>query len=389
MKKTVWMIGVMLGLVALMVACGDDDDTPEPQTEPTSASASPAVSDPSPTADEMMEETADESMDETMDESMMGMVEGGDAVVLIALEGLNDSGQSGWAALTAKGDQTAVVLDLSAGTLETELVHIHSGQCGDTLGGVVHELNSFVDGSGSSVTTIDASLDSLQTGDFAINSHKGGEPAVYTACGNVPSAGDAVTISLDELDGSGQSGWATLIDRGDTTGVVLYLSPGTLETELVHIHDGQCGDTLGGVVHELTSFVGGSGGSAGTVDASLDSLLTGGFAINSHKTGEPAVYTACGNVPAKSGAMMEEKADETMMTVPAVIQGFQHQDVSVSSGTAVLWTNADQTSHTVLLGSDGEGDGSGFDSGNLLSGETFTVLFDSPGVFNYTCAIHL
>ncbi len=33
---------------------------------------------------------------------------------------------------------------IRAGTLETELTHIHSGQCGDTLGGVVFPLISFV-----------------------------------------------------------------------------------------------------------------------------------------------------------------------------------------------------------------------------------------------------
>ena len=227
-------------------------------------------------------------------------------VVSIILNGDNASGQSGWAALTAKGDQTEVVLSLPSGDLETEKVHIHSGSCGaDTLGGVEHGLTSFVDGSGFSVTTVDAPWSSLRTGNFAINSHKKGEPGVYTSCGNIP-AGQVETLSiiLKEENGSGQTGSATLTAKGDQTEVVLSLPSGNLETELVHIHAGCCGaDTLGGVEHGLTRFVDGSGFSVTTVDAPLSSLRTGDFAVNSHKKGEPGVYTSCGNIPTEAEAL--------------------------------------------------------------------------------------
>ncbi len=110
---------------------------------------------------------------------------------------LNDSGQSGWATLTAAGEQTEVVLNISSSTLETELVHIHSGRCGDPLGGVVHPLTSFSDGAGVSVTTVDATLNSLRNGDFAINFHKKGEPAVHATCGNIPG-GEPVAMVPDK-----------------------------------------------------------------------------------------------------------------------------------------------------------------------------------------------
>ncbi len=128
----------------------------------------------------------------------------------LALKELNDSGQSGWAALRAKGDQTEVVLSLLSGTLNTELVHIHSGSCGaDTLGGVEHGLTSFVDGSGFSVTTVDVPLSSLRTGDFAVNSHKKGEPGVYTSCGNIPAGSKAVAATkVDVRAYSSHQGWA-------------------------------------------------------------------------------------------------------------------------------------------------------------------------------------
>ncbi len=71
--------------------------------------------------------------------------------------------------------------------METELAHIHSGQCGDALSGVVFPLTSFVAGSGSSSTLVEATLDSLMDGDHAINLHKAGSPSIYTACGNIPA----------------------------------------------------------------------------------------------------------------------------------------------------------------------------------------------------------
>lgn len=70
----------------------------------------------------------------------------------------------------------------------------------------------------------------------------------------------SMVVALNEENNSGQSGTATLTAIGGDTEVVLNISAGTMETTLVHIHDGPCGnDTLGGVVHTLTSFVGGSG----------------------------------------------------------------------------------------------------------------------------------
>ncbi len=292
--------------------------------------------------------------------------------VSVALDELNASGQSGTATLTSIGDTTIVELTLTTGSLETELVHIHTGQCGESLAGVAHPLTNFVDGSGASVTTVDASLASLLTGGFAINSHESGNPATYTACGNIPAVGETVSFALDELNASGQSGTATLTAIGDATVVKLTLSSGALETELVHIHTGQCGDTLAGVAHPLTNFVDGSGSSVTTVDVALDSLLTGGFAVNSHENGNPANYTACGNIPGPTQVS---------------IQQFRHPDVVVAVGTTVRWTNLDQSTHTVTLGSNGV-PSDGFDSGFVRGGATFEFTFDTPGTFAYTCTIH-
>ena len=64
--------------------------------------------------------------------------------------------------------------------------------------------------------------------------------AVELACGNDAASGgeDKVEISLDELNGSGQSGTATLTASGGGTEVVLSLGEGTMKSKPVHIHNG-------------------------------------------------------------------------------------------------------------------------------------------------------
>ncbi|PKB72472.1 MAG: hypothetical protein BZY87_00005, partial [SAR202 cluster bacterium Io17-Chloro-G6] len=113
-----------------------------------------------------------------------------------------------------------------------------------------------------------------------------------------------VMIVLGEQNNSGQTGTAVLSGRGSFTNVSLDLSVGSLETEAVHIHEGQCapGD-LGGVAHALTSFDGGSGASVTNAPIDLVSLMTGGFAVNTHKAGETSIYTSCGNIPAVADSL--------------------------------------------------------------------------------------
>lgn len=111
--------------------------------------------------------------------------------ISITLDEESNSGQSGTAVLTAMGSQTEVVVDLGdwgpEGAGVAQPIHIHSGQCGDTLGGVSYPLTSLE--AGASTTVVDATLASLETGDFAINAHQSGpNAAIYTACGNIPAA---------------------------------------------------------------------------------------------------------------------------------------------------------------------------------------------------------
>lgn len=116
-----------------------------------------------------------------------------------------------------------------------------------------------------------------------------------------PATTGPITVNLAAQNNSGQSGTATLTEKGSQTEVVLALSQGPAGAAVdqpVHIHSGSCA-TLGGVVHPLENLKGGK--STTMVNATLDSLRTGTFAINAHKSGqEVAVYTSCGAIPAKT-----------------------------------------------------------------------------------------
>ena len=119
---------------------------------------------------------------------------------------LNNSGQTGTATLTGIGVNTQVVLSLNPGALNSELVHIHRGQCGDGLGGVNFGLNSFIGGSGGSSTMVGATLAILRDGDHAINIHMAGNPGFYTACGDIPLAGEDQPLPVMAAGPPGPSG---------------------------------------------------------------------------------------------------------------------------------------------------------------------------------------
>lgn len=75
-----------------------------------------------------------------------------------------------------------------------------------------------------------------------------------------------------------------------------------------------------------------------------------------------------------------------MATNAVTIQNFAFSphDITVKKGTTVTWTNKDSTTHTVT-----ETDGQvGPDSGNLVSGKSYSFTFNAIGTFHYHCSIH-
>lgn len=61
---------------------------------------------------------------------------------------------------------------------------------------------------------------------------------------------------------------------------------------------------------------------------------------------------------------------------------FNPGNITVAAGTSITWTNGDGPSHTTTS------DEEGWDSGVLASGDSFELVFDTPGVFAYHCSIH-
>lgn len=61
---------------------------------------------------------------------------------------------------------------------------------------------------------------------------------------------------------------------------------------------------------------------------------------------------------------------------------FEPRTLKVKVGTAVIWTNHDVGSHTVLF------DDESVNSGELEPGESFEFTFSTPGTYNYHCSIH-
>jgi len=68
---------------------------------------------------------------------------------------------------------------------------------------------------------------------------------------------------------------------------------------------------------------------------------------------------------------------------------FDPKATLVYRGSTVVWTNQDETLHTVTSGSPESGSsGTDFDSSYLATGKTFQHIFDGAGTFDYYCTLH-
>jgi LPXTG-motif cell wall-anchored protein len=108
----------------------------------------------------------------------------------VSLSPENSSGVTGTATLTDMGNgRTQVVVRITP-TSGDHPAHIHSGNCGPTLGAVVYPLSNVQNG--TSTTVVDTSLADVETGGFAINLHESPTNIpLYVACGNIRAAAQA------------------------------------------------------------------------------------------------------------------------------------------------------------------------------------------------------
>lgn len=105
-----------------------------------------------------------------------------------------------------------------------------------------------------------------------------------------------ISIKLDAVNNSGESGLATFTTEGSKTKVSLNLTGSPKDVvQPAHIHIGGC-PGVGAVKYPLTFPV--NGLSETTLDVSLDQLVSElPLAINVHKSGiEAGSYVSCGNI---------------------------------------------------------------------------------------------
>ncbi len=137
--------------------------------------------------------------------------------------------------------------------------------------------------------------------------------ALLTVAAIAPVAGqDTVTIDMQEVDDSGQSGTANITSDGDQVVVSIEIEPGPDgEPQPAHIHDGTCQD-LGDVAYPLEDVV--DGMSESTADVSIADIISGEYAIAVHLSeDEMEVIVACGTTPQIGGAPADDdEADDAV-----------------------------------------------------------------------------
>jgi plastocyanin len=88
------------------------------------------------------------------------------------------------------------------------------------------------------------------------------------------------------------------------------------------------------------------------------------------------VPTACAQEPA------QQVAAAAAPTVSIDNFAFSQPSITVPAGTKVTWVNHDDMLHTVA------DEGKSFKSDPLDSGESFSHVFDKPGIYKYFCSLH-
>lgn len=106
------------------------------------------------------------------------------------------------------------------------------------------------------------------------------------------AADNSVKIKLGAMNGSTESGSATLIPKGDKTVVVIDVANGTKDPQPAHFHLGTCEKYNPHHEYNLAGVV--DGKSSTTLDASIDKLTGGDMVINVHKSAtEVAIINSC------------------------------------------------------------------------------------------------
>jgi hypothetical protein len=117
--------------------------------------------------------------------------------------------------------------------------------------------------------------------------------AVLTFSPALADNGQTVVVPLGALNGSGESGTATLHAQGSKTVVVIKLSNGTGIEQPAHFHVGTCDKYQPRPLYPLEDVV--DGKSTTTLNVPIDKLTAGDLIVNVHKSyADIATQAACG-----------------------------------------------------------------------------------------------
>lgn len=289
-------------------------------------------------------------------------------VVVVPLNALS-SDQSGVVLLISRGSKTEIIVSTNNTTAMPQPVNIHTGSC-DALGAVTSALGNLENGWISAMS--ESSLTTLTAGGFSVNVQKSAvESNINIACGDVPTAANRKVFRIAGEGTGAQVGYATVIADGENSWIATWVTPGAKGVaQPMHVKSGTCSN-LGATVHTLTSVVDGRAITA-LAGVSMASLRDGNSVINLQKSAtESSVNTACAKIP--SDVVATSSAVVPTQTVS--LTGGNMPDVSIASGTKVIWSNDSDTYYTITAV-----DGS-FDSDLLPKGFTYSRTFSTSGTY--------
>ena len=111
-----------------------------------------------------------------------------------------------------------------------------------------------------------------------------------------PGKTDSVTIPMKALNGSGESGTATLTQQDEGVQVVVELKNASKADQPTHIHAGTCDNINKAPEYALRNTVDGKSTSL-VKGVKLADLTSGKYAINVHKSADDlGTYVACGDI---------------------------------------------------------------------------------------------
>ena len=110
-------------------------------------------------------------------------------------------------------------------------------------------------------------------------------------------------------------------------------------------------------------------------------LVASSVACGSGYGSSPASPSPTPSTPAPPGTT------SSSVTIPVGAEAlrnraFMPDELDVAAGTTVTWVNTDSTTHTSTSNA------SGWNSGNIAPGSSFSLAFQNAGTFQYHCAIH-